>query len=79
MILISFINSFVHDCSPGGCTLITNSHTRSSTATELANITSKLIKSSLQPSSIPTYRRAWKLYSQFACAVFQSALVCMPI
>jgi hypothetical protein len=38
-----------------------------------------LIKSSLQPSSIPTYRRTWKLYSQFACAVFQSALVRMPI
>ncbi len=40
---------------------------------------SKLIQSSLQPSSIPTYRRAWKLYSQFANTVFHSASVHLPI
>lgn len=28
---------------------------------------------------MPTYRRAWKLYSQFSCAAFQSALVTLPI
>ena len=39
---------------------------------------SKLIQSSLQPSSIPTYRRAWKLYRQFADTVFHSAAVHLP-
>ena len=33
----------------------------------------------MQPSSVPTYRRAWKLYSQFSSAVFYSALVSLPI
>ena len=69
----------VQTASSGGCTLITNSHTGSSTATQLAAITSTLIQSSLQPSSIPTYRRACKLYSQFDSAVFQSSLVRLPI
>ena len=45
----------------------------------MAAITSKLIQSSLQPSSVPTYRRAWKLYSQFSCSVFQSAQITLPI
>jgi hypothetical protein len=38
------------------------------------NITSKLLQSILQPSSIPTYRRAWNLYSQFLNVVFHTAL-----
>ena len=33
----------------------------------------------MQPSSVPTYRRAWKLYNQFSAAVFKSALVHLPI
>ena len=39
----------------------------------------QLIQSSLQPSSIPTYRRARKLCSEFLSAVFQSASVNLPI
>ena len=31
-----------------------------------------LAKSSLQPSSIPTYRRAWRLFDQFLNAIFHS-------
>ena len=46
---------------------------------QLAAISSKLIQSSLQPSSIPTYRRAWKLYRQFAHNVFHSASIRLPI
>ena len=46
--------------------------TSSTITTELANITSKLLRSSLQPSSIPTYRWAWNLYSQFSSVVFHS-------
>ena len=45
----------------------------------MADITTTLLKSSLQPSSVPTYRRAWKLYNQFSAAVFKSALVHLPI
>ena len=38
------------------------SDTSSSAATELGSIASFLLRSSLQPSSIPTYQRAWKLF-----------------
>ena len=41
----------------------------------LAAITSNLIQSSLQPSSIPTYHRAWTLYRKFADTVFHSASI----
>ena len=69
----------VQTASSSGCTTITSSHTRSTTTTQLANITSELLQSSLQPSSIPTYRRAWNLYSQFSNVVFHTALVNLPI
>ena len=39
----------------------------------------KLTKSSLQPSSIPTYKRAWKLFYQFLNAVFQTVSGAFPI
>ena len=38
-----------------------------------------LAKSSLQPSSIPTYRRAWKLFYQFLTTIFQSVNKPFPI
>ena len=41
------------------------SHTSSSAATELGSIASFLLRSSLQPSSIPTYQRSWKLFHKF--------------
>jgi len=37
------------------------------------------LKSSLQPSSVPTYRRAWKLYSQFSQSVVGTAVVSLPL
>ena len=36
-------------------------------------------KSSLQPSSIPTYRRAWRLFYQFLDAIFYSVSKAFPI
>ncbi|XP_028405752.1 uncharacterized protein LOC114528322 [Dendronephthya gigantea] len=69
----------VQTASSGGRSANTDSHTASPSPTQLAAITSRLIQSSLQPSSIPTYRRAWKLYNQFSSAVFQSASVKLPI
>ncbi len=50
-----------------------------STATQLAAITSNLLQSSLQPSSVPTYRRAWKLYSQFSHSVINTATISLPL
>ena len=38
-----------------------------------------LAKSSLQPSSIPTYRQAWKLFYQFLNAIFHSVVTELPI
>lgn len=38
-----------------------------------------LISSSLQPSSIPTYQRAWKLYQQFVTNIVGSATSNFPI
>lgn len=37
------------------------------------------MRSSLQPSSIPTYKRAWKLFNQFYHSVFHQAFCALPI
>ena len=34
---------------------------------------------SLQPASIPTYKRAWALFNQFLYDVFQSTMFSLPI
>lgn len=39
---------------------------------------SKLLQSSLQPSSIPTYSRAWKLFSTFFHNVFPGVRISLP-
>ena len=38
-----------------------------------------LLKSSLQPSSVPVYRRAWNLFNQFLSSVFQSEDFSLPV
>jgi fatty-acid desaturase len=48
-------------------------------ASELANVVTVLITSSLQPSSKPTYHRAWKLFELFHHSVFQSARFNVPV
>ena len=58
---------------------ITNRHPPSPAATELANIVLLLVKSSLQPSSIPTYKRAWKLFSQFLFNTLPGTSADIPI
>ena len=42
-------------------------------------MTSYLLRSSLQPSSIPTYRRAWALFSKFYNSVFHLPFAFLPI
>ena len=53
--------------------------TPTSAASELAAIVSTLMKSSLQPSSLPTYKRAWKLYNQFLYSTFSGVSMALPI
>ena len=53
--------------------------TSKSTAMQLAAITTNLLKSSLQPSLVPTYRHAWQLYSQFSLSAMATADVSLPL
>ena len=57
----------------------THCHSRSFVASELANTVTTLIASSLQPSFVPTYQRAWKLFELFYHNVFTSAKFSFPI
>ena len=45
----------------------------------MADVVTKLLKSSLQPSSVPIYRRARDLFNQFLSSVFQSVDFALPI
>ena len=54
-------------------------NTSSSAAAELASIASFLLRSGLQPSSIPTYQRAWKLFHQFFVSTFHHPFRALPI
>ena len=56
-----------------------HSDTSSSAATELGSIASFLLRSSLQPSSIPTYQPAWKLFHKFYNSTFHHLFRAMPI
>ena len=46
---------------------------------KLASIVHDLLSASLQRSSVPTYRRAWKLYEEFQISVLQSSYVTLPV
>ena len=48
-------------------------------ASELEPVISSLLRSSLQPSSLPTYQRAWKLFHLFSHATFPGVLTGFPI
>ena len=45
----------------------------------MANIVLLLVKSSLQPSSIPTYKRAWKIFYQFLFNTLPGTRADIPI
>ena len=55
---------------------VTNRHPPSPAATELVLL---LVKSSVQPPSIPTYKRAWKLFSQFLFNILLVTSAGIPI
>ncbi|XP_032225766.1 uncharacterized protein LOC5501569 [Nematostella vectensis] len=50
-----------------------------SAASELATVVTKLLQSSLQPSSMPIYKRAWNLFSQFIYATNIAFSATLPI
>ena len=58
---------------------VSNRDPSPSVASKLADVVTNLLKSSLQPSSVPIYRRAWKLFNQFLSSVFQSVDFSLPI
>ena len=45
----------------------------------MAAVVSHLVQSSLQPSSIPTYKRAWKLFYQFVTEVLPGTSAAIPL
>ena len=56
-----------------------NRHSCASAVSELAPVISTLLQASLQPSSLPTYQRAWKLFSQFLHVILPSVSTTLPI
>ena len=58
---------------------ISSRYTYPSAARELAPTVTELVLSSLQPSSIPTYRRAWKLFTLFFSSAFPGIPFPFPI
>ena len=69
----------IQGTSTSGCTGFADRYSQSPYATQLVNITSTLIQSSWQPSSIPTYRRAWRLYTHFSNRVLNSSAISLPL
>ena len=56
-----------------------NSNPIPSTPGKLASIVHDLLSASLQKSSVPTYRRAWKLYEEFQRSFLQSSHISLPV
>ena len=46
---------------------------------KLASVVHKLLRASLQKSSVPTYRRAWKPYEEFQLSIYNDSHVSLPI
>ena len=76
---VSLTGFEIQGTSPSGRTGFADRYSHSPYATQLVNITSTLIQSSLQPSSIPTYRRAWRLYTHFSNRVLNSSAISLPL
>ena len=58
---------------------VSKRHSPAPASRKLANIVTHLTQWSLQPSSIPTYTRAWKLFTQFHSFIFHTAQFTLPI
>ena len=76
--LISLIRTF-QETSTNLHGSYANSNPIPTTPGKLASIAHDLLSASLQKSSVPTYRRAWKLYEEFQISVLQSSHVSLPV
>lgn len=56
--------------APSSMNLQAHSYPLSTMASKLGGIVTQLVQSSLQPSSLPTYKCAWSLFYQFMQGVF---------
>ena len=45
----------------------------------MASVVHELLTASLQKSSVPTYRRAWKLYEEFQLSIYNNSYISLPI
>ena len=64
---------------PGRHAPIPNSCSPTPATVELAAVISTLLRFSLQPSSLPTYNRAWRLFNQFSEVILGSAVIKFPV
>ena len=69
------VHTFMHTVGPSLFRPIPYGGSTVSAASELGNIVTMLASSSLQPSLIPTYKRAWRLFHQFVNATFQTVSI----
>ena len=73
------VHTFMHTVGPSLFRPIPYGGFPVSAASELGNIVTMLASSSLQPSLIPTYKRAWRLFHQFVNVTFQRVSTVLPI
>ena len=78
MVLVSLKNN-ISTIGAGAHASFSNANSLSPAACKLATIVSDLAQPSLQPSSIPTSKRAWTLFAQFQIKLFNKDVVALPI
>ena len=76
---VSFADRTFQETSNGLQGYHANSYPISSAPCELAPVVHNLLSASLQKSSVPTYRRAWKLYEEFHISVFETSHTSLPV
>ena len=76
---VSITGGYIHVFGPSPHGAGANRHSCASGASELAPVIATLLQSSLQPSSLPTYEWACKLFSQFLHVILPSVPTSLPI
>lgn len=76
---ISFADSKIPQTGIGQLRSAPHNNTTKITSDQLGPIVSKLLSSSLQKSSLPTYQRAWCLFRQFHASIFGNQTIQIPI
>ena len=76
---VSLSDSTFQEISTGGHGSDGNKSSIPPSSTQLASIVQELLSASLKSSSVPTYRRAWKLFKEFQLGVLHSQNASLPI